>query len=91
MPEATIAHVSASAAPPRPSGRGALDARTLLILGSGVLALGGLGDLLYHALPPAALAPMALLLGPDGATAHLITFAGMAVALLGVVVRGLRS
>ena len=58
-------------------------------LGLLVLLLGAAGDLTFHALPEtAALQP---LLGADGYRAHLVTFVGMFVMLLGVFRQGLRS
>jgi hypothetical protein len=56
-------------------------------LGLLVLLLGAAGDLTFHALPEtAALQP---LLGPDGYRAHLVTFVGMLVMLVGVFRQGL--
>jgi hypothetical protein len=58
-------------------------------LGLLVLLLGAAGDLAFHALPDtAALQP---LLGGDGYRAHLVTFVGMLVMLVGVVRQGLSS
>jgi hypothetical protein len=58
-------------------------------LGLLVLLLGAAGDLTFHALPDTtALQP---LLGADGYTAHLVTFVGMFVMLVGVVRQGLSS
>jgi hypothetical protein len=58
-------------------------------LGLLVLLLGAAGDLTFHALPEtAALQP---LLGGDGYYAHLVTFAGMLVMLIGVLRQGLSA
>jgi hypothetical protein len=50
-----------------------------------VLFLGAAGDLAYHALP----ATFEPLLGLEGYRAHLITFVGMLVMLVGVIRQGL--
>lgn len=58
-------------------------------LGLLVLLLGAAGDLTFHALPDtAALQP---LLGADGYRAHLVTFVGMLVMLVGVFRQGLAT
>ena len=58
-------------------------------LGLLVLLLGAAGDLTFHALPEtAALQP---LLGADGYRAHLVTFVGMLVMLVGVFRQGLQT
>ena len=56
-----------------------------------VLLLGAVGDLTYHAWPAAEPALLQLLLGADGYRAHLVTFAGMLVMLVGVVRQGLSA
>lgn len=64
-----------------------VNALRLLVLGSVLVCLGGLGDVAYHVAPTAqSLEPF---LGAEGIRAHVLTFAGMLVALLGVVGRGL--
>jgi hypothetical protein len=58
-------------------------------LGLLVLLLGAAGDLTFHALPDTgALQP---LLGVDGYRAHLVTFVGMLVMLVGVFRQGLQA
>jgi hypothetical protein len=64
-----------------------LNALRLLLLGSVLVCLGGLGDIAYHVAPSAqSLEP---LLGAEGFRAHILTLAGMLVALAGVLGRGL--
>jgi glucose uptake protein GlcU len=50
-----------------------------------VLVAGALGDFLYHALPDT----FAPLFGADGFRAHLVTFVGMLIMLVGVFRQGL--
>jgi hypothetical protein len=52
-----------------------------------LLSVGFLADLAYHALP-LTLAP---LLGAEGFRAHLLTFVGMLVMLVGVIRQGLAA
>jgi hypothetical protein len=64
-----------------------LYAMWLFVLGSVLVCLGGLGDIAYHTLPAAqSLEP---LVGAAGIRAHILTLAGMLVALAGVLGRGL--
>ena len=64
-----------------------LNALRLLVLGSVLVCLGGLGDIAYHVAPTAqSLEPF---LGAEGIRAHMLTVAGMLVALGGVLGRGL--
>jgi hypothetical protein len=58
----------------------------LIKLGLLVLLVGATGDLTYHALPQANLQAW---LGVQGYYAHLITFVGMLVMLIGVLRQGL--
>ena len=65
-----------------------LNALRLLVLGSVLVCLGGLGDIAYHVAPTAqSLEPF---LGAEGIRAHVLTLAGMVVALAGVLGRGLK-
>jgi hypothetical protein len=52
-----------------------------------ILAIGGLVDVLFHLTPPLWATRMGGVLGHDGHSAHLIMLVGMAVTLLGVVMR----
>ena len=65
-----------------------LNTLPLFVLGSVLVCLGGLGDIAYH------VAPSAQFLGPfvgaEGVRAHILTLAGMLLALAGVIGRGLR-
>jgi len=64
-----------------------LSALRLLVLGSVLVCLGGLGDIAYHLAPTAqSLEPF---VGAEGIRAHILTLAGMLLALAGVVGRGL--
>ena len=68
---------------------GPLDHLQLTLLarvGLFILAAGFLGDALYHSLPGASEA----LLGAEGYRAHLVTFLGMLLMVIGVVDQGLR-
>jgi hypothetical protein len=63
------------------------NALRLLVLGSVLVCLGGLGDIAYHVAPGAqSLEPF---VGAEGIRAHILTLAGMLVALAGVLGRGL--
>jgi hypothetical protein len=65
-----------------------LNAFRLFVLGSVFVCLGGLGDIAYHMAPSAQfLEPF---VGAEGLRAHILTLAGMVVALAGVMGRGLR-
>ena len=65
-----------------------LNALRLLVLGSVLVCLGGFGDIAYHVAPTAqSLEPF---VGAEGIRAHILTLAGMLVALAGVLCRGLR-
>ena len=65
-----------------------LNALRLLVLGSVLVCLGGIGDIAYHVAPTAQfLEPF---VGAEGIRAHILTLAGMLVALAGVLGRGLR-
>jgi hypothetical protein len=65
-----------------------LNALRLLVLGGSLVCLGGVGDIAYHVAPAAqSLEPF---VGAEGIRAHLLTLAGMVVALAGVMARGLR-
>src|SRR5919199_4470688 len=72
-----------------PSGRRGASGRLPRLVQAGLLILlvGALADLLYHGLP-VQLEPV---FGPDGFRAHLLTFVGMFVMLLGVVRQGSSS
>ena len=64
-----------------------LNALSLLVVGSVLVCLGGLGDVAYHLAPiTQSLEPF---VGVEGIRAHIVTLAGMLVALAGVVGRGL--
>jgi hypothetical protein len=64
------------------------NALRLFVLGSVLVCLGGLGDIAYHVGTTAqSLEP---LVGAEGIRAHILTLAGMLVALAGVMGRGLR-
>ena len=64
-----------------------LNALRLLVLGSVLVCLGGIGDIAYHVAPNAHfLEPF---VGAEGIRAHILTLAGMLVALAGVLGRGL--
>jgi hypothetical protein len=64
-----------------------LHALRFLLVGSVLVCLGGLGDIAYHVAPTAqALEPF---VGAEGIRAHILTLAGMLIALLGVFGRGL--
>jgi hypothetical protein len=67
-----------------------LNASRLLLLGSVLVCLGGLGDIAYHGLPVAVAHSLEPLYGPEGIRAHILTLAGMMLALAGVMGRGLR-
>jgi hypothetical protein len=62
----------------------------LVAAGLAVLLVGGLGDVIFHAAPPALAAVLAPLVGPAGERAHLLTFAGMLIASVGLLKLGLR-
>ena len=63
------------------------NALRLLVLGSVLVCLGGLGDIAYHVAPSTqSLEPW---LGAQGIRAHILTLAGMLAALAGVFGRGL--
>ena len=66
--------------------RGLLQLPWLTKLGLLVLIVGATGDLTYHALPQAELQAW---LGAEGYYAHLVTFVGMLVMLIGVIRQGL--
>ena len=65
-----------------------LNALPLFVLGSVLVCLGGLADIVYH------VAPSAQFLGPlpgaDGVHGHIPTLAGMLLPLAGVIGRGIR-
>ena len=63
----------------------------LFPLGLGILAIGALGDLAYHAGPSAFADRLEPMLGPEAVRGHLATLAGMAIVLASVVRRGIRS
>ena len=67
-----------------------LSATRLLLLGTLLVCIGGLGDIAFHSLPAALDRTLEPLLGADGIRAHIMTLAGMLVALTGVIGRGLR-
>jgi hypothetical protein len=59
-----------------------------LVLGGVLVCLRGMADIAYHLAPTAqSLEP---LVGAEGIRAHILTLAGMVVALAGVMGRGLR-
>jgi hypothetical protein len=58
----------------------------LIKLGLLALVVGATGDLIFHGLPQADLQTW---LGPEGYYAHLVTFVGMLVMLIGVIRQGL--
>ena len=62
----------------------------LVAAGLAVLLVGGLGDLAFHAAPPDLATALVPLVGPAGERAHLLTFGGMLVAVVGLIRRGLR-
>jgi hypothetical protein len=64
-----------------------LNAFRLLVLGSVLVCLGGFGDIAYHVAPTAQ--SMEPFVGAEGIRAHVLTLAGMLVALAGVLGRGL--
>ena len=64
-----------------------LRALRVLVLGSVLVCLGGFGDIAYHVAPTAQF--LEPLVGAEGIRAHILTLAGMLVALAGVVGRGL--
>jgi hypothetical protein len=62
-----------------------LNALRIFVLGSVLVCLGGLGDIAYHVVPAAqSLEPFA---GAEGMRAHILTLAGMLLALAGVIGR----
>ena len=63
------------------------DLPLLVRVGLLVLGLGALADLAYHALP-ISLAP---LLGQEGLWAHLVTFVGMLITIVGLIRQGLAA
>jgi hypothetical protein len=67
-----------------------LNAARLLVLGSVLVCLGGLGDIAYHGLPAVLAQSMEPFVGAEGIRAHILTLAGMLVALAGAVGRGVR-
>jgi hypothetical protein len=65
-----------------------LNALPLFGLGGVLVCLGGLGDIVHHVAPSAQfLAPF---VGADGVRGHILTLAGMLLALTGVIGRGIR-
>jgi hypothetical protein len=65
-----------------------LNALPLFVLGGVLVCLGGLGDIVHHVAPSAQfLAPF---VGADGVRGHILTLAGMLLALTGVIGRGIR-
>jgi hypothetical protein len=66
------------------------NASRLLVAGAILVCLGGLGDVAYHALPVALATSLEPVVGAQGIRAHLVTLAGMLVALAAVIWRGLR-
>jgi hypothetical protein len=64
-----------------------LNALRLLVLGGSLVCLGGVADIAYHAAP--ATLRLEPFVGAEGIRAHLLTLAGMVVALAGVMARGL--
>jgi hypothetical protein len=62
----------------------------LLQLGLGLFALGLVGDMAFHLLPPARAAELARVLDLNAEEMHLAIFAGMVATFLGVLQRGLR-
>jgi hypothetical protein len=67
------------------------NASRLLVAGAILVCLGGLGDVAYHALPVALATSLEPVVGAQGIRAHLVTLAGMLVALAAVIWRGLRQ
>ena len=67
-----------------------LDGSRLLLMGSILVCIGGLGDIAYHSSPAALASSMEPLVGAEAVRTHVATLAGMLVALTGVVTRGLR-
>ncbi len=59
----------------------------LMKIGLIVLAIGAALDILYHTAPPIWAPTLTLYLGVEGSRAHLITFLGMALTLVGVLTR----
>ena len=57
----------------------------LVVVGMSILLVGTFGDLAYH------LFGLVLLAGSDGYRAHLITFAGMLISVLGLLVRAVQT
>jgi hypothetical protein len=56
----------------------------LMRLGVLIVVVGGALDLLYHAAPPWWAMRLDVVLGADGAGAHLLTLCGMVVTLVGL-------
>jgi hypothetical protein len=67
------------------------NASRLLVAGAILVCLGGLGDVAYHALPMGLATSLEPVVGAEGIRAHLVTLAGMLVALAAVIWRGLRQ
>jgi hypothetical protein len=64
-----------------------LNALGLLVLGSALVCMGEMGDIAHHVAPTAQfLEPF---VGAEGIRAHILTLAGMLVALASVLGRGL--
>ena len=59
----------------------------LMRLGVLILVIGAILDLLYHTAPPGWAMLLDGYLGSDGVGAHLVTFLGMVVTLLGLFAR----
>jgi hypothetical protein len=64
-----------------------LNALRLLVLGSVLVCLGGLGDIAYHIAPTTQSSEP--FVGAEGLQVHVLTWAGMLVAVAGVLGRGL--
>ncbi len=59
----------------------------LMRLGLLILIVGGALDIVYHTAPQAWMGTLNLYLGYEGSRAHLVTFIGMALTLVGVLMR----
>jgi len=62
---------------------------TTLVLGTVLVAIGGVGDLVFHALPESVSRQLLPLVGQDGGRAHLVTAAGVGVMLFAVLYNAL--
>ena len=63
----------------------------LMLAGLLVVAVGGAADVAYHALPAATALGLAPYLGHEGGAAHVVTFAGMVLTMVGMFSRRFAS